>query len=182
MENTNSIRLDQDSRVLIINGEINDENCTQACIALLRLEGENETEDITFLLNSPGGSIQAGFMLIDTIRTLKCDVEIIVMGLAASMAAMILMAGTKGKRRALPHAKIMLHQPLGGAQIMQASDLEITAKEMLKTKKEIYEFISSCTGKTYNQVEKDCDRNYWMNAKQAQDYGIIDSIVTRENR
>lgn len=182
MENTNSIRLDQDSRVLIINGEINDEICTQACIALLRLEGENETEDITILLNSPGGSIQAGFMLIDTIRTLKCDVEIITIGLAASMGAMILMAGTRGKRRALPHAKIMLHQPLGGAQIMQASDLEITAKEMLKTKKEIYEFIASCTGKTFNQVEKDCDRNYWMNAKQAQDYGIIDSIVTRENR
>ena len=182
MENTNSIRLDQDSRVLIINGEINDEICTQACIALLRLEGENETEDITILLNSPGGSIQAGFMLIDTIRTLKCDVEIITIGLAASMGAMILMAGTRGKRRALPHAKIMLHQPLGGAQIMQASDLEITAKEMSKVKKEIYEFIASCTGKSFQKVAKDCDRNFWMNAKQAQDYGIIDSIVTREKR
>ena len=182
MENTNTIRLNQDSRVLVINGEINDEICTQACIALLQLESENEAEDITVLLNSPGGSIQAGFMLIDTIRTLKCDVEIITIGLAASMGAMILMAGTKGKRKALPHAKIMLHQPLGGAQIMQASDLEITVKEMLKTKKEIYEFISSCTGKTYNQVEKDCDRDYWMDAKQAQDYGIIDSIVTREKR
>jgi len=181
MEN-NTLRLNKDSRVLVINGQISDELCTQACMALLQMESENETEDITIMLNSPGGSVQAGFMLIDTIRTLKCDVEIIVMGLAASMGAMILMAGTKGKRRALPHARIMLHQPLGGADLMQASDFEITAREMSKVKQELYEFICSCTGKSFSQVSEDCDRNFWMDARQAQDYGIIDGIVTRENR
>jgi len=180
MENT--IRLNQDSRVLVLNGEITDELCIQACIALLQLESENESEDITIMLNSPGGSVQAGFMLIDTIRVLKCDVEIIVMGLAASMGAMVLMAGTKGKRRALPHARIMLHQPIGGAQLMQASDFEITAREMSKIKKEVFDFISSCTGKSFRQVSEDCDRDHWMTAQEAIDYGIIDDIVSRDNR
>lgn len=180
--NSTTLRLNQDSRVLVLNGEITDELCTQACIALLQLEAENDKEDITLMLNSPGGSVQAGFMLIDTIRILKCDVEVICMGLAASMGAMILMAGTKGKRKALPHARIMLHQPLGGAQLMQATDFEITAKEMSRTKKELYEFICSCTGKTFSQVAEDCDRNFWMSAREAVEYGIIDSIVTKENR
>ncbi len=182
MENTGTIRLNQDSRVLVINGEIDDNLCTQACIALLQLESESDCEDITIMLNSPGGSVQAGFMLIDTIRVLKCDVEVIVMGLAASMGAMILMAGTKGKRRALPHARIMLHQPIGGAQLMQASDFEITAKEMSKIKKEVFDFISSCTGKSFRQVSEDCDRDHWMTAQEAIDYGIIDDIVSRDNR
>jgi len=182
MENANTIRLNQDSRILVINGEITDDLCTQASLALLQLESENDKEDITIMLNSPGGSAQAGFMLIDTIRVLRCDVEIIVMGLAASMGAMILMAGTKGKRKALPHARIMLHQPLGGAQLMQASDFEITAREMSKIKKEIYDFICSCTGKSFSQVSEDCDRDYWMTSQEAVDYGLIDGIVTRENR
>ena len=180
--NSTTLRLNQDSRVLVLNGEISDELCTQACIALLQLEAENDREDITLMLNSPGGSVQAGFMLIDTIGVLKCDVEVICMGLAASMGAMILMAGTKGKRKALPHSRIMLHQPLGGAQLMQASDFEITAKEMSRTKKEIYDFICSCTGKTLSQVEEDCDRNFWMSAREAVEYGIIDSVVTRNDR
>lgn len=105
--NSTTLRLNQDSRVLVLNGEISDELCTQACIALLQLEAENDREDITLMLNSPGGSVQAGFMLIDTMRVLKCDVEVICMGLAASMGAMILMAGTAGKRKALPHARIV---------------------------------------------------------------------------
>ena len=180
--NINSIRLNQDSRVLVVNGEITDEICTRACIALLQMESEDAEADITIMLNSPGGSVQAGFMLIDTIRVLKCDVEVICMGLAASMGAMILMAGTKGKRQALPHSRIMLHQPLGGAQLMQATDFEITAREMSRTKKETYDFICECTGKSYNQVAEDCDRDYWMTAKEATEYGIIDAVVTRENR
>ena len=182
MENNNTLRLNQDSRVLVINGQISDELCTQACIALLQMEDEDQDSDITIMLNSPGGSVQAGFMLIDTIQTLKCDVEIIVMGLAASMGAMILMSGAKGKRKALPHARIMLHQPLGGADFMQASDFEITAREMSKIKKEIYEFICASTGKSFSQVSEDCDRNFWLDAGQALAYGIIDSIVTRESR
>lgn len=179
--NTNSIRLNQDSRVLVINGEITDELCTQACIALLQLESEDAEADITIMLNSPGGSVQAGFMLIDTIRILKCDVEVICMGLAASMGAMILMAGT-GKRQALPHARIMLHQPLGGAPLQQVADFEITAREMSRTKKEIYDFICSCTGKSYSQVSEDCDRNFWLTSEEAAQYGIIDSVVSRETR
>lgn len=147
---------------------------------------ENHTDSLKeidfIMLNSPGGSVQAGFMLIDTIQTLKCDVEVIVIGLAASMGAMILMAGTKGKRKALPHARIMLHQPLGGAELMQASDFEITAKEMARTKKELYGFICNSTGKTYSQVAEDCDRNFWMSSQEAVEYGIIDGIVTKENR
>ena len=181
MENNNTLRLNQDSRVLVINGEITDELCAQACIALLQLESEDAEADITIMLNSPGGSVQAGFMLIDTMRILKCDVEVICMGLAASMGAMILMAGT-GKRQALPHARIMLHQPLGGAGLMQATDFEITAREMARTKKELYDFICTCTGKSYSQVSEDCDRNFWMTAQEAVDYGIIDSVVTRDNR
>lgn len=180
--NSTTLRLNQDSRVLVLNGEISDELCTQACIALLQLEAENDKEDITLMINSPGGSVQAGFMLIDTIGVLKCDVEVICMGLAASMGAMILMAGTKGKRKALPHARIMLHQPLGGAQLMQATDFEITAKEMSRTKKELYEFICSCTGKSFSQVAEDCDRNFWMSSREAVEYGIIDSVVTRNDR
>ena len=180
MENT--IKLLEDSRVLIINGEIDDDACSQACIALLHLEDLDSEKDITIMINSPGGSISAGFMLVDTIKVLKCDVETICMGLAASMGAVILMAGTKGKRKALPHSRIMLHQPLGGAQMMQAADFQIVAQEMAKVKREIYEFISDNTGKTYKQISRDCDRNYWMNAKQAQAYGIIDAVVTRDNR
>ena len=182
MENNNTLRLNQDSRLLVINGEITDELCAQVCIALLQLESEDAEADITIMLNSPGGSVQAGFMLIDTIRVLKCDVEVICMGLAASMGAMILMAGTKGKRQALPHARIMLHQPLGGASLMQATDFEIVSKEMSRTKKEIYDFICACTGKTYSQVSDDCDRNFWMTSQEAEQYGIIDSVVTRETR
>ena len=182
MDNINKLRLNQDSRVLVINGEITDELCTQTCIALLQLESEDAEADITIMLNSPGGSVQAGFMLIDTMRILKCDVEVICMGLAASMGAMVLMSGSKGKRQALPHARIMLHQPLGGAPLQQVADFEITAREMSRTKKEIYDFICSCTGKSYSQVSEDCDRNFWMTAQEAVDYGIIDSVVTRENR
>lgn len=172
----------RDSRIIILDGPITDEVCTNACLDLLYLEALDPVKDITLLLNSQGGSIQAGYMLIDTMNILKPDVQVICMGQAASMGAMILMAGTKGKRKALPHSKIMLHQPLGGANLMQAADFEITACEMKKTKKNIYEFISSCTGKTFEQVSIDCDRDFWMNAKEAMNYGIVDSIVTKESR
>ncbi len=98
------------------------------------------------------------------------------------MAAMILMAGSKGKRKMLPHARVMIHQPLGGASLMQAADFEITARQMAKVKKEVYDFICSCTGKSYSQVQEDCDRNFWMDAKEAISYGIVDEVVMRERR
>ncbi len=172
----------KDSRIIVLDGPITDEVCTKACLDLLYLEALDPTKDITILLNSQGGLVQAGYMLIDTMQILKPDIQVICMGLAASMGAMVLMAGTKGKRKALAHAKVMLHQPLGGADLMQATDFEITAREMSKTKKGLFEFISSCTGKSYEQVSLDCDRNFWMTAEEAIDYGIIDSLVTKEER
>ena len=179
---SNMIRI-KDTRMLVINGEINNEICALASIELLKMESETIEKDITILLNSPGGDVQAGFMLIDTMQTLQCDVEVICMGLAASMGAMILMAGTPGKRQALPHCRIMLHQPLtGSAMMMQASDFEIQSREVQRTRKEIFRFITECTGQDYDKVNADCDRNFWMNAEEALEYGIIDSIVTRDNR
>lgn len=178
----NTLRI-RNSRMMVINGEITNELCTLACIELLEMESEDSEKDITILLNSPGGDIQAGFMLIDTMRMLSVDVEVISIGLAASMGAMILMAGTPGKRRALPHSRIMLHQPLGGSSMMmQISDFEIQAKEMQRTRKEIFKFISDCTGKPYKKVNEDCDRNFWMNSMEAMEYGIIDNIVSKETR
>nr|MCR5761274.1 ATP-dependent Clp protease proteolytic subunit [Sphaerochaetaceae bacterium] len=149
------------TRILVINGMITDDMCCSACISLLEMESES-TEDITILLNSPGGSVQAGFMLIDTMGILSADVEVICTGLAASMGAMILMAGTRGKRKALEHARIMLHQPLGGvSEMLQVSDFEIQSREMQRTRREIFDFISRCTGKSYESVASDCDRNFW---------------------
>lgn len=177
-----SIRIN-DTRMLVINGEINNELCALASIELLKMESEDPERDITILLNSPGGDVQAGFMLIDTMQTLQCDVEVICMGLAASMGAMILMAGTPGKRRALPHCRIMLHQPLtGSSMMMQASDFEIQSREIQRTRKEIFRFITECTGQRYDKVSSDCDRNFWMSSEEALKYGIIDNIVSRDNR
>lgn len=172
----------KESRVIVINDAITDVICSKVCLWLLKLEAMDAEKDITIMLNSPGGCIQAGFMLIDTMTVLKCPVEVICTGLAASMGALILMAGTKGKRKMLPHARVMIHQPLGGASLMQASDFEISARELTRVKKEVYGFICSSTGKTYKQVQEDCDRNFWMDANEALTYGIIDSIVTREAR
>ncbi len=172
----------EESRVIVINGEITDVLCSKVCLWLLKLEALDSEKDITIMLNSPGGSIQAGFMLIDTMMIIKCQVEVICTGLAASMAAMILMAGSKGKRKMLPHARVMIHQPLGGASLMQAADFEITARQMAKVKKEVYDFICSCTGKSYSQVQEDCDRNFWMDSQEAISYGIVDEVVMRERR
>lgn len=175
-------RVIEDSRVIVIAGEITDEVCIKATMDLLRLEAMDPNDDITIMLNSPGGSVQAGFMLIDAMMVVKPDVEVICMGLAASMGALILMAGAKGKRKMLPHSRVMIHQPLGGAGLMQAADFEITAREMTKVKKDVYDFICSCTGRSAKQVEDDCDRNFWMDARQALEYGIVDAVVTKENR
>ncbi len=177
-----AFELVEESRVIVINGEITDAMCSKVCLWLLKLEALDAEKEITIMLNSPGGSIQAGFMLIDTMMVLKCPVEVVCTGLAASMGAMILMAGTKGKRKMLPHARVMIHQPLGGASLMQAADFEITAREMARVKKEVYDFICVCTGKTYSQVAEDCDRNFWMDSKEAIAYGIVDEVVTRERR
>lgn len=169
-------------RSLVINGDITDSLCAAACLALLELEAENPDEDITILINSSGGSVRAGFMLIDTMKVIKPDVETICMGLAASMAAMVLMAGEPGKRKALPHCRIMLHQPLCGANYMQVSDFEIMTRELAKGKKDIYDFICASTGKSFAQVEECCDRDFWMDVNEAMAFGIVDKVVTKEER
>jgi ATP-dependent Clp protease protease subunit len=134
--------------------------------------------DIQMYLNSPGGSVYAGLGIYDTMQWVNPDVATICTGLAASMAAVLLCAGAAGKRSALPHARVMIHQPLGGAQ-GQASDIEITAREIQKLKRELYEIISKHSGQDYAKVEADSDRDYWMKATEAKDYGMIDDVLTK---
>jgi len=146
---------------------------------LLFLESSDPSKDIQIYLNSPGGSVYAGLGIYDTMQYIGSDVATICTGMAASMAAVLLTAGTKGKRSALPHSRVMIHQPMGGAQ-GQASDIEITAREIQKLKKELYEILSSHSGNTMKKIEKDSDRDYWMIAKEAKEYGMIDEILERK--
>jgi len=146
---------------------------------LLFLESQNAEQDIQIYINSPGGSVYAGLGIYDTMQYLKPDIHTICTGISASMAAVLLCAGAKGKRFALPHSRIMIHQPMGGTE-GQASDIEIEAREIMKLKKELYEIIANHTGKTYEEVWKDSDRNYWMVAAEAQTYGMIDEVLIRK--
>ncbi len=146
---------------------------------LLFLESADPTKDIQIYLNSPGGSVYAGLGIYDTMQYISSDVATICTGMAASMAAVLLTAGTKGKRSALPHSRVMIHQPMGGAS-GQASDIEITAREIQKLKKELYEIIATHSGNTMKKIEKDSDRDYWMIAKEAKEYGMIDEILERK--
>jgi ATP-dependent Clp protease, protease subunit len=145
---------------------------------LLFLESIDAQKDIQIYLNSPGGSVYAGLGIYDTMQYVRPDVATICVGMAASMGAVLLCAGTEGKRTALRHSRVMIHQPLGGAS-GQASDIEITAKEIQKLKKELYDIISTHSGKTYEEVWADSDRDYWMTATEAKDYGMIDEVLLR---
>jgi ATP-dependent Clp protease protease subunit len=148
---------------------------------LLFLESVDASKDIQIYINSPGGSVYAGLGIYDTMQYIKPEVSTICTGLAASMAAVLLCAGAKGKRFALPHSRIMIHQPLGGAE-GQASDIEITAKEIGKLKNELYEIISKHTGQTVKKVHADSDRDYWMKSIEAKEYGMIDAILERKGK
>lgn len=148
---------------------------------LLFLESSDPGKDIQIYFNSPGGSVHAGLGIYDTMQYINCDIATICTGMAASMAAVLMIAGTKGKRSALKHSRIMIHQPMGGAQ-GQASDIEITAREIMKLKKELYEIIAFHSGQTLERVEKDSDRDYWMTAEEAKDYGMIDEILIRQKK
>ncbi len=143
---------------------------------LLFLDSIDSKSDIQIYINSPGGSVYAGLGIYDTMQIVNSDVATICTGLAASMGSVLLTAGAKGKRSALPHSRVMIHQPLGGAE-GQASDIEITAREIIKLKKELYDIISLHSGKPYEQIEKDGDRDYWMTAQEALEYGMIDEIL-----
>lgn len=166
-------------RIIFLGVPIDDYVANIIQAQLLFLESADPGKDIQIYFNSPGGSVHAGLGIYDTMRYIGCDISTICTGMAASMAAVLLTAGTKGKRFALKHSRIMIHQPLGGAQ-GQASDIEITAREILKLKKELYEIIAQHSGQEYDKVEKDSDRDHWMTSQEAVDYGMIDSILTRE--
>jgi len=148
---------------------------------LLYLDSSDNKKDIQIYFNTPGGSVYAGLGIYDTMQYVNCDVSTICTGMAASMGAVLLTAGTKGKRSALPHSRVMIHQPIGGAQ-GQTTDMEITMKEMLKLKKELYEILAYHSGKSYKTIEKDCDRDHWMTAEEAKEYGMIDEVLTKGSR
>ena len=165
-------------RIIFLGVPIDDDVANIIQAQLLFLESQDAERDIQIYLNSPGGYVHAGLGIYDTMQYIQPDVSTICTGMAASMAAVLLCAGAAGKRFALPHSRVMIHQPLGGAQ-GQASDIEIEAKEIQKLKKELYEIISLHSGKDYDQVWKDCDRNYWMVASEAKEYGMIDEVLGR---
>lgn len=164
-----------EDRIIFLTGEINDQVANTVVAQLIYLEGKNPDKDIYMYINSPGGSVSAGFAIYDTMNYIKCDVSTICIGLAASMGAFLLSSGARGKRVALPNSKIMIHQPLGGAQ-GQASDIEIQAREMQKTKQKLNEILARNTGKSMEEIARDTDRDNYMSAEEAQNYGLVDKI------
>jgi ATP-dependent Clp protease protease subunit len=163
-------------RIIFLGTGIHDEVANIIQAQLLYLESVDHDKDIQIYLNSPGGSVYAGLGIYDTMQYIKPDVATICTGMAASMGAVLLCAGAPGKRTALRHSRVMIHQPLGGAQ-GQASDIEITAREIMKLKKELYEIIADHSGKPYEDVERDSDRDYWMTSQEAKAYGMIDEVL-----
>ena len=166
-------------RIIFLGEEVNDATASLVVAQLLFLESEDPTKDIYLYINSPGGSVTAGFAIYDTMNYIKCDVSTICIGMAASMGAFLLSGGTKGKRLALPNAEIMIHQPSGGAR-GQETEIRIVAEEILKTRKKLNEILAANTGRAFEQLEVDTERDNYMTAQEALEYGLIDRIV--ENR
>jgi ATP-dependent Clp protease protease subunit len=166
-------------RIIFLGVPIDDTVANIIQAQLLFLESTDPSKDIQIYLNSPGGHVHAGLGIYDTMQYISADVATICTGMAASMGAILLTAGAKGKRSALKHSRVMIHQPMGGAQ-GQASDIEITAREILKIKAELYNIISEHTGKSVKQIEKDSDRDYWMTSEEALKYGMIDEVLVRD--
>jgi ATP-dependent Clp protease protease subunit len=166
-------------RIIFMGTAIDDQVANIIQAQLLFLDSSDPGKDISIYINSPGGSVYAGYGVYDTMNYISSEISTICTGIAASMASVLLVAGTKGKRFALKHSRVMIHQPLGGAQ-GQASDIEIVAREILKIKKELYTIISDHSGQSYDKVEKDGDRDFWMTAEEAKEYGMIDEILMRK--
>jgi ATP-dependent Clp protease protease subunit len=164
------------SRVVMLGTEVNDDIANLICAQLLFLEAEDQEKDIWLYINSPGGSVTAGMAIYDTMQFVSCDVGTITMGLAASMGQFLLCAGAPGKRFALPNARIMMHQPLGGIR-GQAADIAIQAEQMAYTKRMLFERIAAHTGQPYEKIVEDADRDRWFTAEQAKDYGLIDRVI-----
>ena len=163
-------------RIIFLGEEINDATASVVVAQLLFLESEDPGKDIHMYINSPGGSVTAGMAIYDTMNYIKCDVSTTCIGMAASMGAFLLSCGAKGKRYALPNAEIMIHQPLGGAQ-GQATEIQIAAEHILKTKKKLNQILADNSGKTLEEVEKDTDRDKWLSADEAKEYGLIDEVI-----
>ena len=165
-------------RIIFLGAPIYDDAANIIQAQLLFLESVDAEKDVQLYINSPGGSVSAGLGIYDTMQLVSCDVATICTGMAASMGAVLLTAGAAGKRSALPHSRVMIHQPLGGVQ-GQASDIEITAREIAKTKRELYEILASHSGKPIEKIEADADRDYWLTAAEAAEYGLIDKVLSR---
>lgn len=163
-------------RIIFLGAPIYDDAANIIQAQLLFLQSVDADKDIQLYINSPGGSVSAGLGIYDTMQLVSCDVATICTGMAASMGAVLLTAGAAGKRSALPHSRVMIHQPLGGAQ-GQASDIEITAREIAKTKRELYEILSHHSGRDIADIERNADRDYWLTAKEAVEYGLIDQVI-----
>ena len=165
-------------RIVFLVGPVNDQSANLVVAQMLFLESENPDKDIFFYINSPGGSVSAGMSVFDTMNFIKPDVSTLCMGMAASMGAFLLAAGTKGKRLALPNSRIMIHQPSGGTQ-GQASDIEIQAREILKLRESLNGILSERTGQTLEKIRLDSERDYFMSAGEAKDYGLIDQVIAK---
>ncbi len=166
-------------RIIFLGTQIDDMVANLVVAQMLLLDSENPEKDIMLYINSPGGSVTAGFAIYDTMQHIRADVQTICLGQAASMGAFLLCSGTKGKRMALPHSRVLIHQPLGGAQ-GQATDIEIQAQEILRIKKNLNEIMASNTGQSIKKIEKDTDRDYIMTPQEALEYGMIDKVITKE--
>lgn len=165
-----------DDNIIMLDGEVTDESASLCVAQLLYLSAKDDAKDINMYINSPGGSVSAGLAIIDTMNLIPNDVNTIATGLAASMGAMILLSGTKGKRNALPHAEVMIHQPLGGAQ-GQATDIAIRANHILRTRETLYSMMSDATGKDIDEITEACERDNFLTAEEARDFGLIDHII-----
>ena len=163
-------------RIVMLCDEVNDASASLVVAQLLYLEGQDPEKDIQLYINSPGGSVSAGLAIYDTMNYIKCDVSTICMGLAASMGAFLLAGGAKGKRMALPHSEIMIHQPSGGAK-GQATDVQIHAEQMLRIKKQLNEMLAENTGRTLEEIQRDTERDHFMSAEESKEYGLIDKVI-----
>ena len=166
-------------RIIFLGSGVNDDVANSIIAQLLFLESEDSEKDITLYINSPGGSVFSGLAIMDTMDYIKPDVSTVCMGMAASMGAMLLSAGTKGKRYALPNSEVMIHQPLGGAE-GQASDIEITARHIIRIKEQLTDMLVEATGQTKERVSQDMDRDYWMTADEAKKYGLVDKVIKKK--
>ncbi|PKO57577.1 MAG: ATP-dependent Clp endopeptidase, proteolytic subunit ClpP [Betaproteobacteria bacterium HGW-Betaproteobacteria-18] len=167
-------------RVIFLVGPVNDQSANLVVAQLLFLESENPDKDISFYINSPGGSVSAGMAIFDTMNFIKSDVSTLCIGMAASMGAFLLAAGAKGKRFALPNSKVMIHQPLGGTQ-GQATEIEIHAREILKTREQLNKILAERTGQSLEKIERDTERDYYLSATESAEYGLIDKVIDKRS-